>query len=76
MGADQVFCGAWVYSKEVAVVPLALHFLAVVLVRGELEHDFLPEDGDGLKALMSSDIFIARSAVGLNSISTYHFSCP
>ena len=76
MGADQVFSGAWVYAQEVAVVPLALHLLSVVLVSGELEHDPFSEDSDGLQALMSSDIFIARSAVGLNSISTYHFRCP
>ena len=76
MGADQSFCGAWIHSQEVAVAPIALHLLSVILVRGKLEHDLFTEDGDGLQALMPSDIFIARSAVGLNSVATYHFRCP
>ena len=50
MGADQVFSGAWVHSQEVAVVSLALHLLAVVLVGGELEHDLFSEDSDGMQA--------------------------
>ena len=75
MGADQVLGGAWVHAQEVAVVALALHLLSVVLVGGQLEDDLFPEDGDGLQALMSSNIIIARSTVGLNAISTYHVCC-
>ena len=76
MGADQVLGGAWVHAQEVALVPLALHLLSVVLVGGKLKHDLFPEDGDGLQALMSSYMIVARPAVGPNAKSTYHVCRP
>ena len=75
MGTDQVLGGAWVHAQEIAIVPRTLHCLSVVLVGCKLEHDRFPEDGDGLQALMSSDIIVARSAVGLDAISKYHVCC-
>ena len=76
MGADQVLGGAWIHAQEVTVASLALHLIPVVLVGGELKHCFFPENDNGLKALVSSDMIVARSAVGLNAIATYHICRP
>ena len=76
MIAYEVLGGAWIDAQELAIAPIALHLLPVGLVGGESKHNRLPEDGDGLQALVTSNILITRPAVGLDSISTYHFSCP
>ena len=76
MCADEILGCTRVGTQEAAIVSLALHLLAIVLVGGELEHHFLTEDGDGLQALVSGNILVARTSIGLDSVPTNHISCP
>ena len=76
MCADEVLGRTRVDSQGVAIVPLALHLPAIVLVGGTLEHHFLAEDRDGLQALVSGNILVASTSIGLNSVPTNHISCP
>ena len=76
MVAYEVLGGAWINSQEVSIAPIALNLVAVVLVGGESKHDLLTEDSDGLQALVTSDMIVARSSIGLDSIATYYVSCP
>ena len=48
MCADEILGCTRVDTQEVAIVPLALHLLAIVIVGSKLEHHFLAEDRDGL----------------------------
>ena len=57
---------------EVAVIPLAFHLPPTVLVRNDLEHDSLTEDGYRLEALVPSDVLMSCTSVRLDSVSADH----
>ena len=56
------------------MAPTALHLPPVALVRGEIEHDTLTEDGNWLTALMPSDVLVARASIRLDSVSADYLS--
>ena len=73
-GPNEIFGGAWIYTKEVAVAPIALHLPPVVLVRDELANDTLTKDGYWLEALVPSDALVAGASIRLDSVSADHLN--